>query len=251
MAHICITGSSDGLGQLSARALVEQGHDVVIHARNAERAQYAKEHVPQARGVLIGDLSDIAQINSVAEQANAYGQFDAVIHNAGVYRASPEAIGMVNVIAPYLLTCLIQKPRRLIYLSSGLHLQGQAAIEEFRRSGGRARYPDAKLYVVMLCMAVARHWKDVASYAVDPGWVPTKMGGRSAPDNLQQGYETQVWLATSNDVTLATSGSYFYHQSERRPNPQANDTTLQEQLLQVCADLTGVALPQDTPSSVR
>jgi len=96
MAQILITGSADGLGQLAAKSLADQGHTVVLHARNAERARYAQQHVPAAAHVIIGDLSDRDETRSVAEQANAWGTFDAVIHNAGVYQASPQDILTVN-----------------------------------------------------------------------------------------------------------------------------------------------------------
>lgn len=244
MARILITGSADGLGQLSAKSLVDQGHQVVLHARNFERGRYAKQNVPGAEQVIVGDLSDIDETKNVAYEANALGRFDAVIHNAGVYRASPKEIFMVNTIAPYILTCLIPKPRRLIYLSSNLHLHGHANLESFKKDNSRISYSDSKLHVLMLCMAVARKWSDVYSNAVDPGWVPTKMGGHGAPDDLQKGYETQTWLAVSNDSKAEVSGLYFHHRTERRYNPQASDVMLQESFLSLCADITGIPFPQ-------
>ncbi len=245
MARILITGAADGLGQLSARALADQGHQVVLHARNSERGRHAKQKVPGAVHVITGDLSDINETKNVADKANALGPFDAVIHNAGVFQASLKEIFTVNVIAPYILTCLILKPRRLIYLSSDMHLHGHANLETFRQDIPRVSYSDSKLYVTMLCMAVARKWSDVYSNAVDPGWVPTKMGGHGAPDDLQQGYETQTWLAVSNDRRARVSGRYFYHRAERRYNPQASDVMLQERLLSLCSDITGIPFPQE------
>jgi len=192
MARIFITGSADGLGQLAAKSLVDQGHQVVLHARNTERGDYAKEKVPGAEHVILGNLSNIDETKNIADQANALGRFDAVIHNAGVYRTLPRNIFMVNTIAPYILTCLIEKPKRLIYLSSGMHRQGRANLENFKKDMSRISYSDSKLHVVTLSMAVARKWPDVYANAVDPGWVPTKMGGAGAPDDLQKGYETQT-----------------------------------------------------------
>jgi NAD(P)-dependent dehydrogenase (short-subunit alcohol dehydrogenase family) len=244
MARIFITGSADGLGQLSATSLVDQGHQVVIHARNSERGRYAKQNVPGAEHVLVGDLSDINETKNVAYEANALGRFDAVIHNAGVYRAPPNEIFIVNTIAPYVLTCLIGKPRRLIYLSSNMHLHGRANLEYFKKDSSRISYSDSKLHVVMLCMAVARKWSDVYSNAVDPGWVPTRMGGQGAPDDLQKGYETQTWLAVSDDRKVKVSGRYFHHRTERRFNPQASDVMLQERVLSLCGDITGIPFPQ-------
>ncbi len=233
MGRIFITGSADGLGLLSARALSKQGHEVVLHARNKERKQELLKKMSGA-SVVTGDLSDVNEIKSVADQVNTIGVFDAVIHNAGVYQVSPQVIFTVNTVAPYLLTCLIQKPRRLIYLSSGMHLQGRVNLDGISKS--QISYSDSKLHVLMLAKAVTRIWPEVYSNAVDPGWVPTKMGGHGAPDNLQKGFETQMWLATSDDTHAKVSGSYFYHQQERRYNPLADDLTAQQEFLSRCKD---------------
>ena len=189
-------------------------------------------------------MDDIDETKNVAYEANALGRFDAVIHNAGVYQAPPKEIFLVNTIAPYILTCLIQKPKRLIYLSSNMHHQGRANLENFEKDRNRISYSDSKLYIVMLCMTVARKWSDVYANAVDPGWVPTKMGGHGAPDDLHKGYETQTWLAVSNDSRAKVSGRYFYHLTERHCNPQAGDVMLQERFLSLCRDITGVPFPQ-------
>jgi NAD(P)-dependent dehydrogenase (short-subunit alcohol dehydrogenase family) len=244
MARVLITGSADGLGQLAAKSLADQGHQVVLHARNSERARYAKQKVPGAEHVISGDLSDIDETKNVAYEANALGQFDAVIHNAGVYQSPAKEILGVNTIAPYILSCLIQKPRRLIYLSSSMHLQGRPNLENFDKDMPRISYSDSKLHVLMLCMAVARKWPDVYANAVDPGWVPTKMGGQGAPDDLQKGYETQTWLAVSNDRSAQVSGRYFYHRTERRYNLRAGDVVLQDRFLSLCKDLTSIPFPE-------
>lgn len=243
MARIFITGSADGLGLLAAKALVAQGHAVVLHARNIERCRHAQQQTPGAIHAIAGDLADVEHIKRIADEANGWEPFDAVIHNAGVYQAPSRAMFTVNVLAPYLLTCLIQRPRRLIYLSSGMHLQGRANLEQLARDQSRVSYSDSKLYISMLCMAVARKWPDVYANAVDPGWVPTKMGGPGAPDDLEKGYETQVWLAVSDDSQARVSGRYFYHQQPRPCNPQASDVDLQERLLDICGALTGVPFP--------
>lgn len=237
MAKIFITGSADGLGQLAAEKLVKQGHEVVLHARNPKRGDQAFRQVPGAAAVLTADLSSIEETKTLAEQANEVGTFDAVIHNAGVYRASSQDLLNVNVLAPYILTCRMNKPKRLIYLSSGSHLSGNARITD------RPSYADTKLQVLMLAKGFARRWPEVYANAVDPGWVPTKMGGSGAPDDLTKGYETQVWLATSNDQEALVSAQYFYHRRPARYSPAADDLQMQEQWLAKCAALTGVELP--------
>jgi NAD(P)-dependent dehydrogenase (short-subunit alcohol dehydrogenase family) len=243
MARIFITGSADGLGQLAASALIAQGHEVVLHARNEKRSREALDKVPGAETVLTADLSNIEETKQLAAKVNALGNFDAVIHNAGVYRASAEEILTVNTLAPYILTCLIERPRRLIYLSSGMHLDGNAKLESLHTKVSRITYSDSKLHVLMLCFAVARKWPEVYANAVDPGWVPTKMGGASAPDDLQKGYETQVWLAVSADRHAKVSGRYFHHEKEARYNPEADDVELQERFLSSCEEISGVRFP--------
>jgi NAD(P)-dependent dehydrogenase (short-subunit alcohol dehydrogenase family) len=244
MAKIFITGSADGLGQLSANLLVNQGHEVVLHARNAERGREALKKVKGASDVLAGDLLSMEETRKLADQVNSLGTFDAVIHNAGVYQRPSKEIFAVNTIAPYILTCLIQKPKRVVYLTSGMHLQGHANLDYFKTNINGIRYSDSKLHVVMLSMAVAQKWSDVYSNTVDPGWVPTKMGGHGAPDDLQKGYETQTWLAVSDDDKAKVSGRHFFHREERRYNPEANNEMLREGFLSLCQELTGVPFPQ-------
>jgi len=246
MAKVFITGSADGLGLLAAQALLKQGHQVVLHARNAGRAKEALENAPGAIDVLTADLSSIAETKALATHANALGKFDAVIHNAGVYQLPKNSVSAdglpvlfaVNSVAPYLLTCLMHKPERLIYLSSGMHLQGHANADNLIND--RITYSDTKLHDVMLAMAVARKFPAVYANAVDPGWVPTKMGGPGAPDDLEKGFQTQVWLAVSNDREAMVSGRYFHHKKEARYLPAAADSTLQQKFLALCERITGV-----------
>lgn len=245
MARIFITGSADGLGELAASELVAQRHEVVLHARNETRAQEALRKVPGAETVLTADLGNIVETKQLAAKVNALGNFDAVIHNAGVYKASAKEIFTVNTLAPYILTSLIQKTPRLIYLSSGLHLDGHAKLESLDTSGGRVTYSDSKLHVLMLCLAVARKWPEVYANAVDPGWVPTKMGGPGASDDLTKGFQTQVWLAVSNDATARVSGRYFHHKQERPHNPEADDVQSQDKFLSLCGEITGVSFRRD------
>lgn len=239
MARILITGSADGLGQMAAKLLTDQGHEVILHARNAERSRIALEKTPQAISAISGDLSVIDEVKKLATEANMLGPYDVVIHNAGVYQATDEEIFKVNVLAPYILTCLIERPKRLIYLSSGMHQGGSVNFDHLSK-GHHISYSDSKLYVLMLCKAVARRWPDVYSNAVDPGWVPTKMGGPGAPENLQKGFESQAWLAVSSDEKAKVSGQYFYHKAIKKYNYNADDISLQEKFISICEEITGV-----------
>jgi NAD(P)-dependent dehydrogenase (short-subunit alcohol dehydrogenase family) len=256
MARIFITGSADGLGQMAARLLVQSGHNVVVHGRSAERAAEALAAVPGAERAVAGDLSSIQGMRAVADQVNALGAFDAVIHNAAVgYRERSRietADGLphvfaINTLAPYILTALIHKPQRLVYLSSGLHRSAEPNLDDLtwtkRRWNGSTAYAESKLHDVILAFAVARKWPDVRSNALEPGWVATKMGGRGAPDDLQAAPKTQVWLATSDHPSAQATGGYFYHLKPRASHMAASDVAIQDRLLEECARLSGVPFP--------
>ena len=243
MARIFITGSSAGLGQLAAELLIHQGHQVVLHARNEKRAQHALVSLPDAENVLTGDLASIEETKQLAADVNALGRFDAVIHNAGIDRSPGKEILAVNTLAPYILTCLIQKSQRLIYISSDMHLQGHPSLEHLTSRKAGTSYSDSKLYMMLFMKAVARKWPDVYANAVDPGWVPTKMGGPNAPDDLEKGFETQAWLAVSADDKAKVSGRYFYHRREAKYNPEADNIALQDEFLATCEQITGVRFP--------
>lgn len=248
-ARIFITGSADGLGRLAAQRLVGQNHQVMLHARDERRAREALAGVPGAEGVLVADLSRLEEVTRLAADANANGRFDAVIHNAGVYRASSAEILAVNVLAPCVLTCLMREPERLIYLGSGEHWQGDPTPQRMLAGKGTIDYADSKLFVLLLAKAVARKWPDAYVNVVDPGWVPTRMGGANAPDDLAKGVETQAWLAVSTDREARVSGRYFHHGKEAEYLAAADDTSVQDELLAACARLTGVALPSSAQAS--
>src|SRR3954464_2898988 len=260
MPRIFITGSADGLGRATAQTLLDDGHEVVVHARSAERLAAVGDLVGRGAVPVVGDLADLDQTRDVAEQVNRIGRMDAVIHNAGV--SSGRTVLPVNVIAPYLLTALIDRPQRLVYLSSGMHRGGRADLTgmDWSSRSVAGSYSDSKLFVATLSAAVARLWPSVVSNAVDPGWVPTRMGGPNAPDDLRLGHLTQEWLAVSDDPAALTTGGYLHPhrrpkpppppppggygppQGLQKPHPAVHDQHFQDQLLDSLARFTGMAL---------
>ncbi|MBS1587117.1 MAG: SDR family NAD(P)-dependent oxidoreductase [Bacteroidetes bacterium] len=256
MAKVFITGSADGIGHLAAKMLADAGHTVVVHGRNEQRAADALAAVPGAFASVYGDLSSIGETIQLAGKVNELGTFDAVIHNAGIGDKERHRVetadGLphvfaVNALAPYILTCLIHKPKRLIYTSSGMHRGADISLDDLawkeRNWNGTQAYCDSKFYDVLLAFAVARHWPDVLSNAVDPGWVPTKMGGPSAPDKLEEGPQTQVWLATSDEAGAHVSGKYFHHMRERGHLAETEDIELQDRFLRECEKISGIRFP--------
>ena len=255
MSRIFISGSSTGLGLMAGELLVSEGHQVVLHARNAARADDARSALPVAEAIVVGDLDTIDGAKEVAARVNKLGRFDAVIHNAAVgyrerYHLTADGLPHVfaiNTLSAYILTALIERPRRLVYLSSGMHHHADANLDDIlwrkRRWDGSDAYAESKLHDATLAFAVARRWPDVFSNSLEPGWVPTKMGGAGAPDDMDQAHLTQAWLAASDEREARTSGGYFYHLRPRAPNPQSNNAALQDRLIEICADLSGVRFP--------
>ncbi len=253
--RVFVTGSSDGLGLATARHLIETGHRVILHGRNRKRADDAMAAAPGAEAVVIGDVSVIQQTRALAEQVNEIGPCDAVIHNVGIgSRAKREQtadglppIFAVNTLAPYMVTALIRKPGRLVYVSSDVHRRARFDVDDptyaDRSWSGGGAYAESKLQDVLLAFAVARRWPDVLSNAMSPGWVPTKMGGAGATGSLADAAETASWLAVSDQAAAQVSGRFFYDKRQQEPNPLARDPRLQDRLVAVCERISGVRLP--------
>ncbi|KAL4971642.1 hypothetical protein BDW66DRAFT_164949 [Aspergillus desertorum] len=260
MSRILITGSTDGFGLVAARQLIEKGHTVYLHARSGPRAADAEKACPGAAGTLIADFSSLSETKKFAQEANALGTFDVVIHNAGMYlgpiRKTADT-GMpvqvfVNVVAPYILTCLMNKPKRLIYISSTLHKladpenlddmfwtrRGEEQWDDFKS------YCDTKLQVNLVANVVAKKWKGSTSVAtVHPGWVATKLGGQNATDRLEDGVETYVKLA-EGDYDQGLIAPYFEPKGKLGEQiAAARDEELQEKVVKLLEGKTGLKIP--------
>lgn len=252
MARFFITGSTQGIGAETARQLLELGHDVVLHARNEDRALIATAANPGAVGVVTGDLANLQETRALASSAQALGPYDAIIHNAGVGGGAKERVltvdGMerifhVNVVGPYVLTCLMSMAPRMIYLTSGLEAEGNARLDDLqwteREWNGMQAYSDSKLYDSMLAFELADRYPRSIVTCVDPGWIKTQLGGEGAWDPVDLGAETQVWLATSDNPVALTSGQYVKRKEVHEPNPQTQDIELRAGLVAQLERLTG------------
>ncbi len=257
MGRYFVTGSTDGIGLATVNALGADGHEVVAHARSAERYEHVASRLDAASAVLIGDLSVPDEVRALADAANRVGPFDAVIHNAGIGATETERIETadgnakviaINALAPYVLISRMERPGRLVSVTSGMHLQGDTTLDDVRWThrawDGMQAYADSKLLLITLAFAVARLWPDVPSNAVDPGWVPTKMArGQKAPDDLSLAHVTQVWLATSGDADALETGRYLHHQREIDALSLTRDPVFQDRVLSVLAESTGISFP--------
>ena len=263
MGTILVTGSVDGIGQRTAAQLVARGYQVVLHARNEDRAAVAKAALPAAAGIAVGDLRSIEETTALARSLATFGRLDAVVHNAGIARLDApereltgdglESTFQVNVLAPYLLTALLPRPGRLVFVSSAMAADGVADLTDLRYDvrpwNGVEAYASSKLLDLALAVAVARRWPGTLSNAVDPGWVRTRMGGDAAPTSPDDAARTQVRLAVGAEPDALASGRYV---SERdwRPTPSRIDP-LGDELLDHCAEITGVDLPGRSPAVPR
>lgn len=265
--RVLITGSSDGLGLAAAKLLASSGHSVLLHGRNPSRAAHALSQCPKAVHAFSADLSSIAQTKKLAADVNAFvadkwgpgTRLTAVIHNAALGFQEPSrgateddlaAVFAVNSLAPYILTALIKRPERLVYVSSELHASGDASLEDIawhqKSWSGYQAYSDSKLHNVFLSNAVARRWQrsGTMSNALTPGWVPTKMGGSGAPDDMAAAPKTQVWLAVADDATNETGG-YWYHMARKAALRATNSVETQEAYLKECEKLSKVPLAEE------
>lgn len=239
MSRILVTGSTDGLGRATAAALLDEGHEVIVHARTEARLAAVEDLVGRGAGAVIGDLVNLDETHGVVDQVKSIGEVDVVIHNAGVFTGL--AVLPVNVVAPYVLTERLSEASRHIYLSSGLHRDGRADLTNIDWSGAdpASTYADSKLFVTVLMAAVARLRPGVLSHAVDPGWMPTKMGGPNATGDIRLGHVTQAWLATSITPEVLQSGQYWHYQQTRDTHPTVHDEAFQDVLLAALAAHTG------------
>lgn len=262
MARILVTGSAQGIGAHTARTLVGLGHDVTVHGRSPARADAARAYSAGASAALVGAFDDLAATREFANAATAAGPWDVIVHNAAVgYRAAGplltgdglEQTFHVNAVSPYVLTCLMPLAPRMVYIGSDAHRQGELRLDDLAWTErcwdqtdppGFGAYNDSKLYLQMVVFELAERFPESAINVVHPGWVKTAMGGPGAQISLDEGADTPVWMATSDDPLATGSGAFVHRRAAEDVNPLSRDPEARAELLASLEAITGLALPQ-------
>lgn len=242
MATICITGSTDGIGRSAARQLLDGGHEVVVHARSAERGRPVAAELGGAR-LVVGDLADLDQVRDLVGQI---GSVDVLVHNAGVWpqpgaprsAQGHEPAFAVNALAPHLLTALLGEGvrQRLVFLGSGMIGSGRVDPDRLGAATDPAQaYADSKAVDVALALGWARRRPDLLVGAVDPGWVRTKLASAGAPGDVDSGGARVARAAGDPDWP----GGYTAGARPARVPSRLADEPLQDALLSALDRLTG------------
>ncbi len=249
MATICVTGSSDGIGLATARVLLAQGHRVLVHARSRDRARPVFDQLRGDMALVTGDLARRDEVHRLADQVQAHGPVDVLVHNAGVWvRGSTsrttvdglESTFAVNVLAPHLLTHLLagSLKDRLLWLGSGMASSGRPDPATLgRRQEPSQAYADSKACDVALALAWGRRLPKLASAAVDPGWVRTKLASSGAPGDVRSSADTLAYCCTEADLN---SAPYW---KNRAPTPvprHLRDEALQDAIAAACDRLAAI-----------
>ena len=268
IGKIClVTGATDGVGKVTAKALAEAGATVVGVGRNPSKIEAVKREIGDTPGsleFLTADLSSQVQVRSLAEAfLSKYDRLHVLVNNAGAlfssYRESVDGIEMtfaLDHLAYFLLTNLLLEtikasaPARIINLSSSAHARGQIDFDDFglkRRYDGWVAYEQAKLANVLFTYELARRLEGtgVTANAVHPGFVDTNFQhaaglgfrGQLTPE---EGADTQIWLASAPEVE-GISGKYFVRRQAERTTELSYDVELARRLWDESAEMVGLA----------
>ncbi|MEV0675334.1 SDR family NAD(P)-dependent oxidoreductase [Actinosynnema sp. NPDC050436] len=213
MTSALITGGNRGLGRRTAEVLAARGWLVLVGHRREHAADEVvsglRERGWRAEGVLL-DVTDPASVASAEQSVAARtAGLHAVVNNAGVYPADDGGLDGVtaqvcsstlatNCVGPLLV---VQAFRSLLRASgSGRVVNVSSAEARADRADGTHsayRMSKAALDVLTANLAVALHRDDILVNSVDPGWIPTDMGGPDAPDDLDTAAELVAWAASA------------------------------------------------------
>jgi NAD(P)-dependent dehydrogenase (short-subunit alcohol dehydrogenase family) len=204
-----------------------RGKSLLIHARSRDRGRPALEQLGGETTLVTGDLAQLDQVHRLADQIHANGPVDALVHNAGVWvrgntpRTTADGLETtfaVNVLAPHLLTSLLaaELRGRLLWLGSSSANFGRPDPATLGRPQQPSQaYSDSKACDVALALAWGRRLPRVASAAVDPGWVKTKLASAGAPGDVTSSADTLAYCCTEADLASAP----YWKDRERRVGP--------------------------------
>lgn len=231
--NILITGSTDGIGLMTAQYLKSRGHTVIGHARNQQRAGDLNDVLPEIDDILIADFTQLSEVEQFAQESQSFNNLDTVIHNAGIHGS--HNLFTVNVVVPYVLTHLMNKPKQFIYLSSMDHGWGKYNLDNIKQN--KVSYADTKLHIAMIALAFAQAYPEIQINPIEPGWVPTNMGGQGAPDDMAISYMTQVNLI---EEKINYSGTLLVDSKPvKNPNSTLSTPDALTELMDYLADRTG------------
>jgi NAD(P)-dependent dehydrogenase (short-subunit alcohol dehydrogenase family) len=252
-----ITGATDGLGRHLAHKLAEAGDYVIIHGRNAARAQRVKDEIRRPTDVMIADLADLRQVDTLAgDVLKLYPRLDAVINNAGVgfgrtgasRELSADGIELrfaVNYLAGYHLT---RKLAPLLATGTVINVAsaGQQAIDFNdpmlgRRYSGRRAYAQSKLAQIMFTIDLAQELPEARINALHPAtYMNTSMVRQAGIHSLSTVEEGAA--ATLRLLDILGSGRYYNGTHESRADAQAYDPAARQRLRALSDELIARAL---------
>ena len=185
-----VTGASSGIGLVAARELAEAGAKVVLAVRNVDKGKTVASGIAGQTEVRKLDVADLKSVRAFAEGWN--DPVDILVNNAGIMQVplARTADGFesqlaTNYLGPFTLTALLlpHVTRRVVTVSSMLHIRGHVHLEDFnyrnRRYGALSAYADSKLYDAMFAFELDRRLaaakSQVRSVAVHPGVANTNL----------------------------------------------------------------------------
>jgi len=268
--RIVISGANSGLGFVSARELAGRGADVTLVCRSEAKARIAAEQIEEHNGAKTRiEAADFASLASVRALAERLGDVDVLMNNAGMMQTDRllsedgyELMFAVNHLAPFLLTNLVldKVKARIVNVASRAHKRGKLDLDDLqyerRRFDGMGVYSTSKLCNMLFNLELARRLDEagskVTANCLHPGVIHTGFGrenkglwrivlrlARPMMTSVDDGAQTQIWLAASPDVD-GVSGKYFIDCKPTAPTAQGSDPQLAKALWDKSAELVGL-----------